>query len=291
MRLLTGSFFSVLAALPLYAQFLSPDASFTPAAPSETSVVNPQPVAPAPAQPAPMIMPASADSFFHDFAAYAREKNVILTWHLVSGRAMDKRMQIYRFTEEPRVIHDISRGTLIAKLTGEINLYEDVPPARGGYYYAIFVETSRGLEPGAFTPSRNLVGPVNFGLGGAMPMGASMQPQQGYQRPDFGSYEVESQDMSDFDDEPVREKRRGINSTIRRTYLKGNYAGAVKALKPYLRNGSPQVRAKAMFYTGLARYRLEQYEKAIQYFEHPLTQKYYRRNAEFWINRTSENLR
>jgi hypothetical protein len=295
MSLIMSPVFAILSLLvfsPLSAQFLSPEDSMkVPLGPETSSPAYNPPSTPP--QQAPAFQPPVNDSYFSDFAAYGRDKNVILTWHLTTGRAIDKRMQIYRFTEEPRVIHDISRGTLIAKLTGEINLYEDVPPVRGSYYYAIFVETMRGLEPGAFTQSRNLVGPVVF-LAGAAPGKNTQEPEKpvGHHRPDFSSQELDPEDFreppDDFEDGNVR---GGINGVIRHTFLKGDFSGAIRRLKPFMRNTSPRVRAKAMFYTGLARYRLEQYERALKYFEHPLTQRYYRRNAEFWINRTSENLR
>lgn len=273
-----------LASLPLYAQYLTPEdtVKVPPSAP-ET-----QPVPPAtPAQPAP----ANNDGSFADLAAYSRDKGVILTWHLQTGRAAEKRVQVYRFTEEPRVIHDISRGTLIAKLSGEINLYEDQPPGRGTYYYAVFVETARGLEPGSFNPSRNLVGPVSYQTSVKMPVQQMpANTQADVQRPDFASAEVDLEsDHTNADSDS--QARRGINGVIRRTFLKGDYESAIRGLKPFLRNKSARVRAKAMFYIGLSRYRLEQYDRAMKYFEHPLTQKYYRRNAEFWVNRTSENLR
>lgn len=299
MSLVAGS---LVMASPLWSQFLAPDETVKIPAPAEIPT-QPQPQAqpapaaqpqPVPVQPQPtLVHPGESSTYFADIAAYGREKNIILTWHLVSGRAIDKRIQIYRFSEEPRVIHDISRGTLVAKLTGEINLFEDVPPARGAYYYGIFLETSRGLEPAAFTPSRNLVGPVLFGSN-AIPMPHRLEnhpsaPATTHARPEFESREIDDNDEpAEVAEEP--EKRRGINAAIRRTFMRGEYAEAVRALRPFLRNSSPRVRAKAMFYTGLSRFRLEQYDRALKYFEHPLTQKYYKRNAEFWVNRTSENI-
>lgn len=291
---------------PAWSQFLTPEDTVKIPAPAEiptqpqvapqaAPVVQPQPQPVQPAVQPTLVHPGESSTYFADIAAYGREKNIILTWHLVSGRAIDKRIQIYRFSEEPRVIHDISRGTLVAKLTGEINLFEDVPPARGTYYYGIFLETLRGLEPASFTPSRNMVGPVLFGSN-AIPMPQHVENRPGtsvtqYTRPEFESREIdETEEAAEF---PVQnaDKSRGINGVIRKTFMRGEYAEAVRALKPFLRNSSARVRAKAMFYTGLSRFRLEQYERALKYFEHPLTQKYYKRNAEFWVNRTSENLR
>jgi hypothetical protein len=294
----------VFAASPVTAQFLTPEDTVQIPPPVDVPVAPiSAPAAPAPAvtaqTPAQPTISMPQDSFFADFAAYPRTKGVILSWHLVQGRTMDKRIQIYRFNEEPRVIHDISKGTLIAKLTGEINIYEDVPPTRGTYYYAIFVESGRGLEPGSFNHSRNLVGPITYQMGADVASksehAASAAPTE-HARPDFESAEVdEESDLADEDSRsrPSRHKagERGINNVIRHTFLAGDFSGAAQKLKPFMRNRSAKVRAKAMFYTGMARYRLGQYERSLRYFEHPLTRKYYRRNAEFWINRTKENLR
>ncbi len=275
--------------LPIHAQFLTPEDTVKIPPPSAET---PVPAAPQPAAAMPASQPASNEGYFADLAAYGRDRGVILTWHLVNGRAIDRRIQIYRFTEEPRVIHDISKGTLIAKLTGEINLYEDLPPTRGLYYYAVFVESARGLEPSSFNPSRNMVGPVSFQLSGKAPAKAPRETENlPAVRPEFTSTELDAADSAPAEVESDDSSRRGINGVIRRTFLKGDYQAAIRGLKPFLRNKSARVRAKAMFYIGLSRYRLEQYDRAIKYFEHPLTQKYYRRNAEFWINRTSENLR
>ncbi len=285
---------------PASAQFLTPEDTVKIPPPADIPVApTPAPAAP-PQAPAPQpVTPAQQDSYFADFAAYPRARGVILTWHLIQGRTIEKRIQVYRFNEEPRVIHDISKGTLIAKLTGEINIYEDVPPARGTYYYAIFLETGRGLEPGSFNASRNLVGPMTYQMGAAAatkPGKMAEAAPHGHTRPDFESNEVNPEE--DPDDEDARRRpakseqgERGINDVIRQTFLAGDFSAATRRLKPFMRNSSAKVRAKAMFYTGMSRYRLGQYERSLRYFEHPLTRKYYRRNAEFWINRTKENLR
>ncbi len=278
------------AYLPISAQFLTPeDTVKIPPPTAETPV----PAAPQPPAAMPQSQPPPNEGYFADLAAYSRDSGVILTWHLMHGRATDRRIQIYRFTEEPRVIHDISKGTLIAKLTGEINLYEDLPPTRGLYYYAVFVESARGLEPSSFNSSRNMVGPVSFQASGKAQMKPPRDTEmpQAAVRPEFSSTELDAPEEPAVEVDSDESARRGINGVIRRTFLKGDYQSAVRLLKPFLRNKSARVRAKAMFYIGLSRYRLEQYDRAIKYFEHPLTQKYYRRNAEFWINRTSENLR
>lgn len=293
----------------LAAQFLTPEETVKLPKPAEVPVAPVAPATPprteptpAPTQPnpAPAAMPApqEADAYFADFAAYSREKNVILTWHLARGRTIERRIQIYRFTEEPRVIHDISRGTLIAKLSGEINLYEDQPPGKGVYYYAIFVESNRGLEPASFNNSRNMVGPVAFHASAQSTLPAAAQETaptaQKQPRPEFESEEIEDEEQPARLSESVDEEKkptRGINATIRRTFFRGEYQRAVRELRPFLRNPSARVRAKAMFYTGLSRYRLEQYERALKYFSHPLTKKFYLRNAEFWIRKTTENLR
>ena len=299
------SLFALLLVLTsaLSAQFLTPEETVKLPTPAEVPAAPPRPEpAPAPTQPnpAPAAMPApqEADAYFSDFAAYSREKNVILTWHLARGRTIERRIQLYRFTEEPRVIHDISRGTLIAKLSGEINLYEDLPPGKGTYYYAIFVESVRGLEPASFNYSRNMVGPVAFHASAqSMLPAAAQEPApkaQKQPRPEFESEEIEGEEqlarVTESVDEEEKQKR-GINAAIRRTFFRGEYQQAVRELRPFLRNSSARVRAKAMFYTGLSRYRLEQYDRALKYFSHPLTKKFYRRNAEFWIRKTTENLR
>jgi len=287
----------------LSAQFLAPEETVKIATPTDSAPAAAEPIKPAAVSaPATQIIPVAipeANTYFADIAAYGRDKNIILTWHLVSGRAIDKRIQIYRFSEEPKVIHDISRGTLIAKISGEINLFEDIPPQRGTYYYGIFIETVRGLEPAAFTLSRNLVGPIAFQIAGpVLPqklentphnLNRPQEPQSSFASHEYGA---ESEEGDEEELQSIsKPKSTSINAAIRKTYLRGDYKKAIKKLKPFCKDPQSRVRAKAIFYTGLSLYRLDEYERARRYFEHALVRKYYRRNAEFWLEKTSENLR
>lgn len=291
--------------VPLHAQYLNPDQTVKISTPAEVPVA-PQTVskpAPVPSETKPPVivaLPPADETYFTDFAAYSRERNIILVWHLVAGRGMNRRIQIYRFVDEPRVIHDISKGTLIAKLSADINLFEDVPPEKGAYYYAIFVETGQGLNPMGFLSARNLVGPIMFQTARqpeAPSPALSSEKQSAYKNNSTPTMEqFESEEIDEEDSPPPKRKHthespRAINSVIRRTFLQGDYPGAFKALQPFLRSTTAQVRAKAVFYMGLSLYRMGEYDRALKYFSHPLTKKYYRTNAEFWIKKTNENLR
>ena len=310
----------------LYAQFLPPDdiplpnlSPEVPKPPEAAPVAPPPPPPPPPpvAQPpqATVYPPVSQppDSLFHDFAAYSRPKNNILTWHLQGGRLIERRVQIYRFTEVPRVIHDISKGILIAKLTGEVNIYEDVPPTNGIYYYSIFVETPKGLEPSEFIFSRNLVGPVSFVTGAPVEKPAEVKTTRPHYTPTseslFARSEYEDRDIMTDEHEPDFEtdlkiepkpipkpqvkpdETRGINRIIKKTYFRKDYETCIEKLKPFLKNTDVAVRAKSMFYIGLSYYHLEKYSKAQKYFNHALVRKAYARHSRFWLKQTQENLR
>ncbi|HRP68770.1 MAG TPA: hypothetical protein PLY93_04505 [Turneriella sp.] len=284
----------VASVSPVVAQYLNPDSTFRDLPPEKKPAVEAPPQISPPQTPPPNpVVHATREEQFVDFAAYVREKNIILTWHFLTGRTNDLRVQIYRFTEEPKVIHDISSGVLVAKLTGDINLYEDVPPQKGAYYYAVFVETQRGLEPASFTPARNLVGPLYFRAAETEKNPSASVPVQtvkpASQEIPTAAFEIEEPEVERESIDAVDTRR--LNMIIRKTYLKGKYREAIRYLKPYLRHKMPKIRAKAIFYSGLARYRLGEGERALKYFEHSLTQKYYRKNADFWINRIMENSR
>ncbi|MBV6493253.1 MAG: hypothetical protein LDLANPLL_01269 [Turneriella sp.] len=278
---------------PIFSQYLTPESTLRevpPKAPEPIPEEKPKNPTPPPTV-IPRVEPivqVPYEGQFIDFAAYAREKNIILTWHFLTGRTKDFRVQVYRFTQEPRVIHDISQGVLIAKLTGDINIYEDVPAQKGAYYYAIFVETPRGLEPGSFTPARNLVGPIYFRANEVENPLSQNIPKPPPNVTDDSLVGTQN----DYDSESVEDyDAQSINLVLRKTYLRGKHKATLRALRPYLHSQNQRVKAKAIFYTGLAYYRLGQSERAIKYFEHPLTQKYYRRNAEFWLNQVMENTR
>ena len=84
-----------------------------------------------------------------------------------------------------------------------------------------------------------------------------------------------------------------LNRAIASTYRRDNYADAIQDLRPYHLNKEldRHIRARALFYTGLAMYRLQRYRRSIEYFINALVQESYPERAEFWYNRALEKIR
>ncbi len=213
---------------------------------------------------------------FSDFAAFERRNLILLSWKsaLVVHENNLVKIHIYRFKKRPSKISDLVNGTLIAKLSNEQQLFEEVPPEDGVYYYGLFLETRFGLKPEFFEKQKNFIGPINF-----------KQVRKGEER---------REPVVDTTRKKKKKKQptaSDINRVLRQTYLKGRFSKAIASLAAYTQSSSRPVKAKALFYTGLSNYRMGQYDTALEYFVDPLVVRAYGSRARFWYKRTLEKLK
>jgi TolA-binding protein len=212
---------------------------------------------------------------------------------------------------------DLVKGELLARIRSNRRLYEDVPSERGLYYYALFFETDRGLMPQGFNLDDNLIGPIaildpqaritrnnnqekrqpNLGKeNGVVTQPNAKNNPAGENRIKPGDLNQNNGQLATnlLNNQPnnisSQKRMTSINDVINQTYSKGAYKAAIKTLQKYLNDKNDSSRAKALFYTGLSYYRLNSFEKALDYFVHPLTVKAYGKRAEFWYRQTLENL-
>lgn len=210
---------------------------------------------------------------FREFASYPREKVLLLNWSLAEGveLPMGSRIKIYRFTEKPALFADIIRGELISQQSPSQTLFEDVPRADGLYYYGIFLETPSGLTPRYLTLGENLIGPVAYST----------------KKKEVTKPVTKIQESK----KPVASaKSSAIDDTIRTTFLQKDYRRAVADLKSFRESDDPSVQAKAFMYTGMSLYYLGEYEKALNYFVHPLVVQAYPEHSSKWYKKTLKHI-
>lgn len=246
-------------------------------------------------------------SLFTDLKAYSREKMILLSWKASPKLADDSlsKVLIYRFNEKPESMADLGSGDLIARVSNDIVIYEDVPFSKGAYYYAIFWDTAKGLKPVAFKEGSNMIGPVAFS-------GASKEVEDettdttddqlidndSKVHPESVATDTNDTDDKDKDNKTVEDsgslytqQNSELNNALRATFLKGYHYKAIDRIDRYTKSKNANIRAKALYYTGLSYYRVSKYSKALDYFVDPLVMKAYGERANFWYERTVQKIR
>lgn len=229
-------------------------------------------------------------NIFSDFLALVRSDSVILAWKIAANVNPSHRLHLYRFDRQPRSLGDIPDGELIAKLDSDQVIFEDIPPRRGIYYYAIFLQTPRGLTPATLDLGRNLTGAIAFSANEKRRIEPSLDEDKEENEIEE-EFEVEKEKTKPTKQEQnVNWGNQRINSVIRATYLQSQYQEAITQLAPFTRSADSKVAAKALFYTGLAHYQLRNYTRALDYFVHPKVVNAYGNTARFWYRKTLEHL-
>ncbi len=240
----------------------------------------------------PEVSPGKGASIFTELTAQAVNNTVVLTWS--RGQAPlpveEGMVKIYRFRQKPGEMRDVILGTPVGYLKpGSVTL-EDKPPVSGLYYYAIFYETGKGLVPPAFTEYENLIGPVDFrgGRKGKKGQSAGIDPNEEPYLPDTES----AMELPDYmvPDSEVRRSEAELNLVLKNTYLKKDYEAALRELAPFRHDKAKPIRAKAIFYSGMANYYIGDYRPALDQFLNPVVREVYGERADFWYRRTLESM-
>lgn len=220
------------------------------------------------------------------------ENRVLLNWagKLEAGR--EGTLVLFRFRKKPRGIDDLMLGTLVKRVRYEELTFEDKPPRSGLYYYGLLVETGRGLYPQEFIDGDNLIGPVVYqgGARGARDEGDARQVYgEEPQLESNGEDQLRLPGYLDGDKERARTTRE-LDQVLKETYLRQNYKESLSRLAPYRKSRAKNIRAKAMFYSALSHYYLGDYKSALREFMSPEVKEQYKERADFWVNRTLENM-
>ncbi|MES0490461.1 MAG: hypothetical protein ABUK01_10740 [Leptospirales bacterium] len=110
------------------------------------------------------VVPETQEHFFN-MQAHVQPNKVVLTWDQVyqDEEEYDSNLiLVYRFRKRPRELKDLMYGALLGKIPDTKMGFVDIPPSSGIYYYALFLETRKGIKPKLFIVDENLVGPVVF---------------------------------------------------------------------------------------------------------------------------------
>lgn len=230
----------------------------------------------------------AAPKYFENFTAQSEKHAVFLSWK-AKNLPPKRQIFLYRLFKEPKSLADLAQGELIARLGGELEMYEDLPPSRGIYYYAIFGQSENGgLLPDTLEARHNLVGPIYF---------EKLERTQKEPVVEIPTEEKEESatlepkaEPKDVKKQPSPRSLQDIETVVRKYYQKGQYERTIEELEPFTKNADPQSAARALFYTGLCYFKLGNYRRAIDFFIHPKVQKTYGKQAKFWYEQSLEKL-
>lgn len=206
-------------------------------------------------------------------------------------------------------------GVFIQEIPHSVEQYEDRNLAPGKYYYAIIVERG-GYQDKEMHPGKNYI-PFPVIVSDGEKQGriekdkkpprvdrpeistepervttpTTQEPAQTIQTPEPGVSEEGKPPI--FKDDDLRANMDRLNRILAATFTKNRYIEAVQELEPFIADEEvpPRVRARAMFYAGMANFNLKRYEEAMRYFADGLLIAEYPDRANFWYRRTLEKLK
>lgn len=177
---------------------------------------------------------------------------------------------LFRSRKPMRSIAEIrSRGARVATLPGDEREFVDRGVRPGRYYYALVLDFGDRVSDKLLVGRHYLRFPVELVAANANTLGDDAEP--------------ELRDAS-LDE---------LNRVLAATYHRQRYGQTVSRVAPFVNgaNVAPNVRAKAMLYTGLALYHSGDYRNSINYFLQTQVREYYPERAEFWYNRSIKKMR
>lgn len=236
--------------------------------------------------------PQQGPAIFDNFAAHAATNRVVISWQRgMAPLPAEGAAKVYRFRQKPRDMRDIVLGTPIGKLDAASGTLEDRPPVSGAYYYALFFETSKGLFPPRMEEYQNLVGPIDYRGGKKYSTAKTSTGYPNNEEPYLTDGEADLQ-LPDYmvPDSEIQRSDTELNLVLKETFLKKDYEAALRELAPFRQAPAKPIRAKALFYSGMANYYIGDYQPALDNFINPVVREIYGERADFWYRRTLESM-
>ena len=210
------------------------------------------------------------------------ERDIVVSWEADVPTGAIAKVRLYRALEPLQTLQEVEeRGILVRSLDPALGVLRDTGLKAGLYYYAALLEVNGKLQDRMLLGRNYLaqgvrVGPVPGKKEGPDP-GLKKEPT----KTDTGTVPSELALL------------RELDGVLRRTYGRRRYAAAVRELHSFGRDRRypGRVRAKAMFYTGLAYYRMGRHRDSIEYFLNFRVQDEYPRRSRFYYRRALERLR
>jgi len=233
--------------------------------------------------------------FFFDLNAIIRNNMIFLYWknsEYTKYMGKNNKIYLYRFTKKPRDLSSLADSVLVAKLPLERAFYEDIPTKNGMYFYALFIETPKGLLPYKFEVEKNLVGPILLNV-------KNKKEPILIEEQNVHDGKTEDQKRNNLDNKQNQRHKKVININIKNYhlnkilkayYLSGQYYRTIQELQPFTKSYNAKIKAKAYFYIARSYYNINKFERALDFFVKPIVMKNQRR-ARFWYKRTLEKIK
>jgi len=239
---------------------------------------------------------------FINLQAHVKKSEVILTWNhsILKKEDFNSRLiNIYRFRRKPRTLRDIMYGTLLGKIPDNKVGYVDIPESTGIYYYALFIETTKGIKPKTFQLDENLIGPIIYQSHYANSKSIRRpddkvfleEGETGLAYPKLDTKKHEEPELSDNTKPKHNTAPSGINQVLKQSYSTKKFKKALVQLGPFRDSSDISIKSKAYFYSALSSYYNGDYKQALKYLVHPSVQSKYGKRAKFWYNRTLEQMK
>ncbi len=213
------------------------------------------------------------------FKAEGREGAVKLNFEIEKTKRKDIRLIIYRSDKPLRNMNEVKAGGLVvAELDRTETEYHDTGVPAGRAYYALLVEAGGKVQ-------EKMIEGKNF-------------PREPVVVRSSETIIKEETDKPKKDetakDEPVGDKKlTDLNRVLANTYWQKRYADTIREMAAFTAYGAAPdpVKAKALFYTGLAYYYLHDFDRAVPFFLNGLVQREFPERSRFWYRRAVERVR
>lgn len=213
------------------------------------------------------------------FRAEGREGAVKLTFELEKSKRKDIRLIIYRSDKPLRNMNEVKAGGLVvAELDRTETEYHDTGVPAGRAYYALLIEAGGKVQ-------EKMIEGKNFPR---EPVVVRSSETIIKEEPDKPKKEETGKD------EIVGDKKlTDLNRVLANTYWQKRYADTIREMAAFTGTGaaSDPVKAKALFYTGLAYYHLRDFDRAVPFFLNGLVQREFPERSRFWYRRAVERVR
>ena len=209
------------------------------------------------------------------------ERDIVVSWEADIPAGTAVKLRLFRSAEPLQTVRQVEeRGIFVEETEAGQGVFRDSNLEPGRYYYAAL------LVVGGRVQSRMLLG-RNF-LAQGLHILARPEKKESPE-----SFKKEPS-RTDIEKVPAElELLRQLDTVLRRTFGKGRYGAAARELHAFGANRRypGRIRAKAIFYTGLAYYRMGRYRESVEFFLNFRVQDEYPRRSRFYYRRALERLR
>ncbi len=213
------------------------------------------------------------------------KRGILVLWDY-TGEMGDKKYRLFRANRRFTYLKNISEKYFIRDVNITEKGYLDVNPPTGKYYY--------GIVP--FQTSENLTKKIVRGINitqYALNNMEKIDDKKNVNNNTISNSNNNTIDSIDSNDSIDEKKQYTDNNTIglsgslnkilRKTYYKGEYKNALRALKRFVqRTSSKQERARAKLFIGKTYVEQANYKKALRYFIVKDVMKYFPKESSFW---------